>query len=45
MSERGPAATTIANITVATGAQHGSIYRRFKTRDELLGRLSLTKAR
>lgn len=41
---RGPAAATIGAIGTAIGAPSGSIYHRFKTRDELLGRLWLSKA-
>lgn len=40
----GPAAATIGAIGTAMGAPSGSIYHRFKTRDELLGRLWLSKA-
>jgi AcrR family transcriptional regulator len=45
VSERGPAATTITAIGQALGAPSGSIYHRFRTRDELLGKLWLSKAR
>jgi AcrR family transcriptional regulator len=41
----GPRAATIAAISHAMGAPSGSIYHRFRSRDELLGRLWLTKAR
>jgi len=41
----GPKAATIAAIGAAVGAPSGSIYHRFRTRDELLGRLWLSKAR
>jgi len=44
VAERGPAATTVTAISKAMGAPSGSIYHRFKTRDELLGRLWLSKA-
>lgn len=40
----GPGAATIVAIAQATGAPSGSIYHRFGSRDELLGRLWLTKA-
>src|SRR4051794_33643759 len=40
----GPGAATIAAIGTAIGAPNGSIYHRFRTRDELLGRLWLQKA-
>ena len=40
----GPKATTIAAIATAVGAPNGSIYHRFQSRDELLGRLWLQKA-
>jgi len=45
VSERGPAATTVTAISEALGAPSGSIYHRFRTRDELLGKLWLSKAR
>jgi AcrR family transcriptional regulator len=41
---RGPGAATITAIGTAIGAPNGSIYHRFRSRDELLGRLWLTKA-
>lgn len=44
VSARGPAAATMAAIMHALGAPSGSIYHRFRTRDELLGRLWLQKA-
>lgn len=44
VAERGPAATTVTAIGQAIGAPNGSIYHRFRTRDELLGRLWLNKA-
>lgn len=40
----GPSAATITAIAAAIGAPSGSIYHRFRVRDELLGRLWLTKA-
>jgi AcrR family transcriptional regulator len=40
----GPGAATIGAISSALGAPSGSIYHRFGSRDELLGRLWLTKA-
>ena len=40
----GPGAATIGSIGHAIGAPNGSIYHRFRSRDELLGRLWLTKA-
>jgi AcrR family transcriptional regulator len=40
----GPGAATISSIGQAIGAPNGSIYHRFRSRDELLGRLWLTKA-
>jgi AcrR family transcriptional regulator len=43
-SAGGPAAATIVGIAAAIGAPSGSIYHRFKSRDELLGRLWLAKA-
>ena len=43
-ASRGPSAATIAAIAHAIGAPSGSIYHRFRTRDELLGRLWLNKA-
>jgi AcrR family transcriptional regulator len=44
VAARGPKAATIAAIGHAIGAPSGSIYHRFRTRDELLGRLWLNKA-
>ncbi|MBB3890618.1 AcrR family transcriptional regulator [Phenylobacterium haematophilum] len=44
VSSRGPAAATMTAIKHALGAPSGSIYHRFRTRDELLGRLWLSKA-
>ncbi len=44
VAEGGPACATITAIAAAIGAPNGSIYHRFKTRDELLGRLWLAKA-
>lgn len=44
VASRGPKAATIAAIGHAIGAPSGSIYHRFRTRDELLGRLWLDKA-
>jgi AcrR family transcriptional regulator len=44
VSARGPSAATITAIGTAIGAPNGSIYHRFRSRDELLGRLWLTKA-
>lgn len=41
---KGPGAATISAISHALGAPSGSIYHRFQTRDELLGRLWLEKA-
>ena len=43
-SAGGPAAATVVGIAAAIGAPSGSIYHRFKSRDELLGRLWLAKA-
>jgi AcrR family transcriptional regulator len=45
VAARGPGAATIPAIGAAIGAPSGSIYHRFRSRDELLGRLWLTKAR
>lgn len=45
VAARGPAAATITAIGTAIGAPSGSIYHRFRSRDELLGRLWLTKAK
>lgn len=44
VATRGPAAATMTAIKHALGAPSGSIYHRFKTRDELLGKLWLSKA-
>ncbi len=44
VASRGPNAATITAIGHAIGAPSGSIYHRFQTRDELLGRLWLNKA-
>lgn len=44
VAARGPSAATITAIGHAMGAPSGSIYHRFRSRDELLGRLWLTKA-
>ena len=44
VAARGPGAATITAIGAAIGAPNGSIYHRFRTRDELLGRLWLRKA-
>ncbi|MGE0769362.1 MAG: TetR/AcrR family transcriptional regulator [Hyphomicrobiaceae bacterium] len=44
ISARGPNAATITAIGTEIGAPNGSIYHRFRSRDELLGRLWLTKA-
>lgn len=41
----GPGAATMTAIGAAIGAPNGSIYHRFRSRDELLGRLWLSKAR
>ena len=45
VAARGPSAATITAIGTAIGAPNGSIYHRFRSRDELLGRLWLTKAK
>lgn len=45
VAARGPGAATITAIGTAIGAPNGSIYHRFRSRDELLGRLWLTKAK
>ena len=37
----GPGAATMSAIGTAIGAPSGSLYHRFRTRDELLGRLWL----
>ena len=44
VAAKGPGAATITAIGATIGAPNGSIYHRFRTRDELLGRLWLTKA-
>ena len=44
VSRRGPNAATVNAIAHAIGAPNGSIYHRFRTRDELLGRLWLRTA-
>ena len=44
VATRGPGAATMTAIGAAIGAPNGSIYHRFRSRDELLGRLWLTKA-
>lgn len=44
VATRGPAAATMTAIKHALGAPSGSIYHRFRTRDELLGKLWLSKA-
>jgi AcrR family transcriptional regulator len=44
VAESGPGAATITAIASAIGAPSGSIYHRFRSRDELLGRLWLEKA-
>lgn len=41
----GPNAATMTAIRAALGAPSGSLYHRFQSRDELLGRLWLSKAR
>jgi len=43
VADDGPPAATIAAIAHDMGAPSGSIYHRFKTRDELLGRLWLNE--
>lgn len=45
VSERGPAAATMTAIGHSIGAPNGSIYHRFKSRDELMGRVWLTRAK
>src|SRR5215213_2722034 len=40
----GPGSATMAAIASATGAPNASIYHRFRSRDELLGRVWLSKA-
>jgi AcrR family transcriptional regulator len=44
VSRQGPNAATVNAIAHAIGAPNGSIYHRFRTRDELLGRLWLRTA-
>lgn len=44
VASKGPAAATMTAIGIALGAPSGSIYHRFRTRDELMGRLWLSKA-
>jgi AcrR family transcriptional regulator len=44
VAARGPKAATITAIGAAIGAPSGSIYHRFPSRHELLGRLWLSKA-
>jgi AcrR family transcriptional regulator len=44
VAAQGPAAATITAIGTAIGAPNGSIYHRFRSRDELLGRLWLGRA-
>jgi AcrR family transcriptional regulator len=44
VAAHGPAAATVIAIGQAIGAPSGSNYHRFRTRDELLGRLWLTKS-
>ena len=44
VAAHGPGAATISAIGQAIGAPSGSIYHRFRSRNELLGRLWLTKA-
>lgn len=45
VASNGPSAATMTAIGAAIGAPNGSIYHRFQSRDELLGRLWLSKAR
>ena len=45
VSAQGVAGATITAIAASIGAPNGSIYHRFRTRDELLGRLWLQKAK
>lgn len=45
VAARGPAAATIIAIAASIAAPNGSIYHRFRSRDELMGRLWLSKAR
>jgi AcrR family transcriptional regulator len=44
VAARGPGATTMGDIAAKIGAPSGSLYHRFPSRDELLGRLWLQKA-
>ena len=44
VAARGPGATTMGDIAAKVGAPSGSLYHRFQSRDELLGRLWLQKA-
>lgn len=44
VAERGPKGASINAIAARLGAPNGSIYHRFRSRDELLGRLWLRKA-
>lgn len=44
VAARGPGATTMGDIAAKIGAPSGSLYHRFRSRDELLGRLWLQKA-
>jgi hypothetical protein len=41
VATRGPGATTMGEIAAKIGAPSGSLYHRFQSRDELLGRLWL----
>lgn len=45
VAERGPAAASMTAIAAAAGAPSGSLYHRFQSRDALLGRLWLDKAK
>lgn len=45
VAANGPGAATMTAIGAAIGAPNGSLYHRFRSRDELLGRLWLSKAR
>jgi AcrR family transcriptional regulator len=44
VAARGPGAVTMGEIAAKVGAPSGSLYHRFHSRDELLGRLWLQKA-
>ncbi len=44
VASRGPGAATMTAISAAMGAPNGSLYHRFRSRDELMGRLWLGKA-